>query len=159
MNKDLIMLDYLITCPSIHDKSLFFNYAEGTDDTNHFITQATDVATQKPFVDGSVMKRYSFSIIAYKTIGTQAVDKSNVGSDENLDELAEVQAIIDWITEQSDNGEYPDFGESCQIDNMECTTDKPVLMGVFQDTMGTPTARYSMTIRIDYLDTTKMIWN
>ena len=158
MNKDRIMLDYLVSCPSISDKSLFFNYAEGQDDTNHFVTQATDVKRNIKYVDGSEEKIYSFSLIAYKSLGTQAVDKSNVESDENLDELTEVQTLIDWITEQSETGEYPNFGESCQIDTMYCTTDKPVFMGAFTDTVGTPTAKYSMTIVIEYLDTTKKIW-
>lgn len=157
-NKDKVMLEYLLSCPAINERSLFFNFAEGKDETNHFVTQATDINRQKPFVDGSIAKVYSFSIVTYKSLGTQAVDKENVGSDENLDELAEVQSLIDWITEQRDNSNYPDFGESINIDDMYCTTDKPVLLGVFQDTLGTPTARYSMTIMVEYIDNSKMIW-
>lgn len=159
MDKDKVMIEYLLSCPAINGNSLFFNYAEGSDDTNHFLTQATDISKDKPFIDGSELKQYAFSIITYKSLGTQSVDKSNVESDENLDELSEVQSIIDWITEQSEQRNYPNFGENCQIDDMVCTTDKPVFTGVFQDSVGTPTARYSMTINIDYLDTTKMIWS
>ena len=158
MEKDDIMIEYLLQCSSVGDRSLFFNYAEGEDDTNHFVTQATDVKTQKPFIDGSVEKRYSFTLISYKSIGYRPVDNDNVSSDENLDELAEVQAIIDWINVQSESKIYPDFGANCQIDEMICTTDKPVLLGVFADTQGNPMARYSMTIQIDYLDITKKIW-
>ena len=158
MDKDTVMIEYLNTCPSISDKSLFFNYAEGEDDTNHFVTQATDVSRQQPYIDGSVEKRYSFSIYAYKSLGYRAVDVDNAQSDENLGELVEVQAIIDWINQQGEDKNFPDFGEDCQIDEMKCTTDKPVLMGTFQDNVGTPIARYSMTIQIDYLDTTKLVW-
>lgn len=153
------MLEYLLTCPSISEHSLFFNYAEGEDNTNHFITEATDVRTHQPFIDGSVMKRYSFDIITYKSLGYTEVDTTDVTTDENLDELSEVQTIIDWVTEQGELKNFPDFGEKIEIDEMKCLTDKPVLMGTFTDTMGTPMARYSITIQIDYLDKTKMIWS
>lgn len=158
MDKNESMIEYLVQCPSIGDKSLFFNYAEGEDDTNHFVTQATDKATQKPYVDGSVEKRYSFTLISYKSIGYRAVDSSDIASDENLDELSDVQAIIDWIASQSESELYPNFGDDCQIDDMFCTTDKPVLLGIIGDAQGNPIARYSITIQIDYLDTSKMIW-
>lgn len=159
MDKNQIMIEYLNTCPAISERSLYFNYAEGEDDTNHFVTQATDKASQKPYVDGSVEKIYSFTIISYKSLGYRAVDTEDVSTDENLGEISEVQEIIDWITEQSENSNYPNFGESCIIDDMRCTTDKPVLLGVFSDNVGNPIARYSMTIQIDYLDKSKMIWS
>jgi len=159
MDKDSIMLDFLLTCPAINENSLFFNYAEGEDNTSHFITEASDISTQKPFVDGSVMKRYSFDIIVYKSLGYTPIDTTDVTTDENLDELSEVQSIIDWITEQEELKNYPNFGDKIDVDVMYCTTDKPALKGIFTDTMGTPTARYSITIRIDYLDRTKMIWS
>ena len=159
MSKDSIMLEYLLTCPSINENSLFFNYAEGEDNTSHFITEASDKSTQKPFVDGSIQKRYSFDIIVYKSLGYTPIDTTDVTADENLDELSEVQAIIDWITEQGELRNFPNFGDNIEVDEMYCTTDKPVLRGVFTDTMGTPMARYSITIQIDYLDKTKMIWS
>lgn len=159
MEKDNVMLAYILTCPTISENSLFFNYAEGEDNTSHFITEATDISTQKPFIDGSVRKQYAFSILVYKSLGYTPVDATDVSTDENLDELSDVQAIIDWITEQGELRNFPDFGDKIEIDEMVCTTDKPVYMGVFADTQGTPVARYSITIRIDYLDKTKMIWS
>lgn len=159
MDKDSVMLEYILTCPTISENSLFFNYADGEDNTNHFVTDATDVRTHKPFVDGSVMKRYSFMILVYKSLGYTPISPDEVANDENLDELLEVQTIIDWITEQGELRNFPDFGEKIEVEEMICLTDKPVLMGTFTDTMGTPMARYSITIQIDYLDKTKMIWS
>jgi len=159
MSKDSIMLEYLLTCPSISENSLFFNYADGEDNTNHFVTEATDVRTHKPYVDGSVEKRYSFMILVYKSLGYTPINPDEVTNDENLDELLEVQAIIDWITEQGELKNFPNFGDKIEVDEMICTTDKPVLMGAFVDAQGTPMARYSITIQIDYLDKTKMIWS
>ena len=159
MDKNQVMIEYLNTCTSISSRKLFFNYAKGEDETNHFVTEAIDKATQKPYVDGSVMKRYSFTIISYKSIGYRAVDTSDVATDENLEEILEVQEVIDWIIEQSELQNYPDFGTDCLIDDMQCTTDKPVLLGIYTDSVGNPMARYSITIQIDYLDKSKMIWS
>lgn len=158
-SKEQIMIKYLLDCPTVNSESLFFNYAEGEDNTNHFVTNATDVALEKPFIDGSVMKRYSLTLYSYKSLGCRAITTDDISADENLEEMQEVQKIIDWISEQSDDRNYPDFGDDCQIDNMKSMTDKPQLLGIFQDNVGTPIARYSMTIVIEYLDNTKKLWN
>ena len=76
-----------------------------------------------------------------------------------MSEISEVQEIIDWINEQAEAKNYPNFGHYCTIEEMRCDTDRPVLNGVFADSQGSPVARYSFTIQIDYLDTTKKIWN
>ena len=159
MSKDEIMIEYLLTCPYIRDNSLFFNYAEGEDNTNHFETNATDVSVQKPFVDGSVLKQYTFTLASYKSLGYRAVDVEDVSTDENIDDLEEVQQILEWINEQADNGNFPNFGTGYVVEEMECSTDRPKLDGMFNDAVGTPIARYSIVIRLQYIDNTKLLWN
>ena len=61
------------------------------------------------------------------------------------------------INEQADEEHYPNFGEDCFIDSMRTTSDNPNLNGV--DTQVAPAlAKYSMSIQIDYIDTSKAIW-
>jgi hypothetical protein len=73
-------------------------------------------------------------------------------------DFSEVQDIIDWIVEQADIRNYPNFGEYCEIDDMRVTTENPRLNSV--DTQTTPPlAKYSFTIQVDYLDTSKKIYN
>jgi hypothetical protein len=158
LDKDKVMVEYIMSCPKIKGKNLFFNYAEGEDETNHFITEASDIAMQKPFIDGSVMKKYSFHIMAYKSLGYIAVQPSKVESNENIEELQDVQEIIDWISEQREAMNFPNFGSECSIDDMYCTTDKPVLQGTYDNAVGTPIARYSITIVVEYLDKSKKLW-
>ena len=78
--------------------------------------------------------------------------------DANGDGIGDIQGIIDWITEQNDAQNYPDFGDKCSIEEMRVLTDNPNLDGI--DTSTKPSlARYSMSIRIDYLDKSNKIWN
>ena len=111
----------------------------------------------KPYIDGSVLKRFTFTLIDFRSIAYQAVVKQEGYTNENVEEFLDVQGIMDWIEEQNDLRNFPDFGDKCQIDEMHTTTENPSLNGV--DTSVTPAlAKYSMSIQIDYLDISKVIW-
>ena len=70
----------------------------------------------------------------------------------------QVQDIIDWITEQAELRNYPDFGEDCVIDDMRALSNNPNLNGV--DTSIKPAlAKYSVSIQIDYIDNSKKLWS
>jgi hypothetical protein len=79
-------------------------------------------------------------------------------SAENVDELNEVQELIDWINAEGDAENYPDFGDRCYVDSMKCLTAEPVLLGVDKE-QNPPIAIYRVSVQIDYIDTTKVIWN
>jgi hypothetical protein len=104
-----------------------------------------------------VLKRFTFTLIDFRSIAYQPIPKIAGYTSENVEELFDVQGIMDWINEQADNGNYPDFGEDCIIDSMCTTSDNPNLNGV--DTQITPAlAKYSMSIQIDYIDISKKMW-
>ena len=76
---------------------------------------------------------------------------------ENVQDLKLVQNLMDWILEQADAQNFPDFGSDCVIEEMTTTTNTPHLSGI--DTQVTPPlAKYIVTIQIDYLDKSKMWW-
>ena len=71
--------------------------------------------------------------------------------------MASVQDIVDWIAEQNELRNYPDFGEKCRIEDMTVLTDNPNLNGI--DTNTSPAlAKYSMSIQIQYIDSSKRVW-
>lgn len=157
VDKNQAIIDFLNNCPQVQANPLYFNFSEAKDDNKQIVTTANDKAIQKPFIDGSVLKQFTFTIIDYKSIAYRAVAKITGAVDENVEEMAEVQSIIDWVTEQSDNHIYPDFGENCEIEDMEVLTDNPRLNGT--DTTVTPAlAKYSLSIQIQYIDYSKVIW-
>ena len=158
VDKNQAVIDFLLECPQIRDNKLFFNFINGEDNDKQFITTANDKALNRPFVDGSVMKRYTFTIIDFRSVVYQAIVPTPGYPNENVDEMLDVQSIMDWIEEQSDAQHYPNFGESCIIDDMRTLTDSPNLNGV-DNSVKPSLAKYSMSIQIDYLDTNKVVWN
>lgn len=157
VDKNQAVIDFLTNCPQVQANPLYFNFSEAADDNKQIVTTANDKAVQKPYIDGSVLKQFTFTIIDYKSIAYRAVAKEAGLVDENVEEMSEVQSIIDWVTEQADAYNYPDFGEKCEIEEMVVLTDNPRLNGT--DTTVTPAlAKYSLSIQIKYIDYSKVIW-
>ena len=157
MDKNQAIIDYLSSCPVIANNPLFFNFAKAEDNNKQLVQVATDKKVERPYIDGSVLKRFTFTLIDYRSVIYQAVVKQAGYPNENMEELLDVQSIIDWIEEQNDRGNFPDFGEDCIVDEIKALTDTPRLNGV--DTSASPAlAKYSVSIQILYLDTSKRIW-
>ena len=157
MDKNKAVIDFLVNCPQISQNPIFFNFINATDNDKQLVTVTNDKAINKNYVDGSVLKRYTLTIIDFKSIAYRAIPKVTDLTDENVEEFMDVQAIVDWITEQAELHNYPDFGEDCVIEDMRTTAENPNLNGV--DTSVTPAlAKYSVSIQIDYLDLSKTIW-
>lgn len=156
VDKNEAMINFIKTCPAIKDSPLYFNFAEEKDGANH-ITTETDRAVKKPFIDGSVMRHYTFSIISYKSVSHNPLVDQEGFTDENVENMAQVQTIIDWINEQEYNHNYPDFGSTAVVDKMSCMTEDPNIRSVDLN-KNPPLAKYSIMIRIEYLDTSKVIF-
>ena len=158
VDKNQAVIDFLIQCPTIADNPLFFNFLNAKDDNKQIIVQANDVNLDRKYIDGSVMKRYIFTLIDFRSVAYQPIPKVPGYVSENVEELFDVQGIMDWVNEQAELQNYPNFGTDCLIDDMRTTSDNPNLNGV--DTQITPAlAKYSISIQIDYIDTSKLIWN
>ncbi len=157
VDKTNAIIEYLLTCPSIEKSPLYFNFVNASDEDKQFVTSSNEKILHKPFIDGSVQKRFTFTIIDYRSIAYQEVPRLMISSNENVEEYLDVQAIIDWITEQNELKNFPDFGADCLIDEIRTTSDNPNLNGV--DTNVKPSlAKYSVSIQVDYLDNTKRIY-
>lgn len=157
MDKNKAVIDYLMTCPVIKDNPLFFNFAEAKDTNKQFVTTTTDKAVERPYIDGCVLKRYTFTIIDYRSVIYQSIVKAPGYPNENMEDFLDVQSIIDWIDEQNDLYNFPDFGEDCVVEEIMALTDSPNLNGVEKDSMPS-LAKYSVAIRIQYMDYSKKIW-
>ena len=154
MNKHETMLEFLQTCPAIKDNPLFFNFGKIEDNAHQANMTDDDVPLNRPYIDGTELKRYTFHIDSFKSVAYNPIVEGL--PDENMEDYAEVQALLDWINEQGDLKNYPAF-EKCIIDKMRCLSTKPVLVGV-NTTLSPPVAVYRVSIQIDYLDTSKQVW-
>lgn len=156
MDKNLQMVEFLQTCPIISENSLFFNFGNVENDAHQLTIRSDDISLDKTFIDGSQLKRYTCVIDSFKSVACIPILPGN--TDENIEDLADVQALIDWINTQDDNFTYPDFGDKIVVDSMKTLTSKPDLVGV-ESQLNPPVAIYRITIQIDYLDYTKSVWN
>lgn len=161
VNKEQAVIDFICNCPEIQAHPLFFNFINAKPDNKQIITSGNDRNMQKPYIDGSVLKRYTFTIIDFRSVTYQAIVKSSEALtppvNENVEEYVDIQNIIDWVDEQEDARNYPNFGNDCQIEEMKVLTDNPVLNGT--DTQVKPAlAKYSFSIQIDYIDNSKVIY-
>jgi len=157
MDKNQAIIDYLIQCPYIQNSPLYFNLVNARNDDVQIITSSEDVTTRTPYIDGSIPKKYTFTLITFKSITDMAVVKDSQHVNENVDDLADVQSLLDWIHEQEDAHNYPDFGDDCYIDDIQTTTDEPQFDGI-NDELTPPLAMYSISIIVNYIDTHKVLW-
>ena len=160
MDKNQAIIEYLITCPKILNSPLYFNLINAKNDNVQIITTSEDVTMRRPYINGEIPKKYTFTLITFKSITDLAVVKdfsTEADTNENVYDLADVQALIDWLHEQEDSHIYPDFGKDCYIDSIQTTTDEPRFDGI-NDELTPPLAMYSIAIVINYIDTSKTIW-
>lgn len=158
MDKNQAVINFLIQCPRIRDNPLFFNFAEVEDNSRQIVTMANDRVVNKPYIDGSVLKRFTFTLVDYRTVTYQSIVKLEGYPNENVSELMDIQSVMDWINEQADLHNYPDFGSDCVIESMRTATDEPTLNGV-DKSVSPSIAQYSMSIIIEYIDNSKKNWN
>lgn len=157
IDKNQAVIDYIVQCPTIQNSPLYFNFINAEDDTNQFITLASERYINRGYVDGSVLKVYSFTIVLYKSAADIAVVKMSGYPNENISDMLAIQALIDWIREQEDLHNYPNFGEDCIVDSISTTTENPNFDGINEE-VSPPLAVYSVTIEIQYLDVSKKLW-
>ena len=157
VNKHQAVVDYIITCPTILNSPLYFNFINAKNDTNQFFTNSTDSYTNRNYVDGSVEKIYTFTILTFKSAADTAVVKMSGYENENLSDMSDVQNLIEWIKEQNEARNFPDFGEDCIIDSIETTTEEPKFEGI-DEQVSPPLAVYSTSIQIKYIDISKRLW-
>lgn len=157
IDKNQAVVDYLIQCPQILNSPLYFNFINAKDDSNQFLTVSSDRYSNTSFIDGSVEKIYTFTILTYKSAADIAVVKMEGFSNENILDMSDIQALIDWVKNQDDIHNYPDFGEYCIIDSIKPTTDNPNFDGI-DEQISPPLAVYSTSFEIRYIDTSKKLW-
>lgn len=163
VDKNQAVIELLTSYPDIQSVPLFFNFINAKDNNIQFLTESNDKSLNKQFIDGSVARQYTFTLVITKSITDLAVVKPDTSSEdvwlsnENIADLADIQALMNWINEQDDVHNYPDFGEDCVVEKIYTLTDNPSLEGVNTDVMPA-LAMYSMSIGIDYIDYSKTLW-
>lgn len=115
-----------------------------TPDSSEGITFITNYSSKviKKYIRSGAEKEYGFTILITKYFST-STDELNLGA------MNFAQEFMDWIDEQNRIGNYPDFGEKCQIKKIESLQNMPNFCGVDWENM---TAQYMLQCRIIYFE-------
>lgn len=109
---------------------------------NSLVTNYNDVAVDEPYLDGTAPRRYMFSL-------NLILDWSDGTDDVNLDSIKYASKLLDWVNDQFEEGNIPDFGEDAYITGIETDQNLPSLNVTFPDEA---LAQYTIAARINYVE-------
>jgi len=162
-DKNKAVLEFLSECPAIAQSKVFLNFGNIKEGSVQANINSDDKYLHRRFIDGSAERRFTFSVDLFKSVAYNPIvrpepgDNSIILDDENTEEFAHVQSVLDWINEQDELENYPNFGEGYIVEHIETTTTKPEIYGINTET-NPPLAVYRISIQIDYIDNTQRIW-
>lgn len=112
MNKYSAVLHLIDTCPLVGG-DLYFNFSDETQSDGNTVLITTPYGQLvKRYVDGEKLMKLQFEIRQIKPLSKQ----SNTTA--NAEQLQFVQDFLDWINEQGEKKNFPDFGENCTVISM-----------------------------------------
>lgn len=129
---------WLLTCPHIHELFLGFATAQEGGTVLVPLTACADSA-EREFVDGSSIRNYDLTIVRF-CLYSAAPDGR-----ENLDALASLAKLAEWVTAQSAQGNRPVLPAGCTPLNAEVLPG-----GDFMNALDEGGAKYTLQIRIRY---------
>lgn len=138
MNRHEAMFAYMKNYPKI-SKLFSFNFAEAKNNSSAF--RVIDEEVRKTDIFGDETFVYTFAIAEYKNYSTEPY------TSENLENLAEVDAFIDWVREQNRANNFPNFGEDCLVDIITAARTGSGIAGI--DPM-MRLAQYTFTVKVTY---------
>lgn len=137
-NKHQAMIDYMEQCAEVAD--LFFNFSTSENGDTVIAPTASDYVVQE-YIDKSALKWYDFSIIQFQPLSTEPNDDTNTAV------IFDVETVMQWIIDQEDAENYPDFGDKCEVQEISVLQDMPTTAGI--DQQG---AKYMFSCRVEYLE-------
>lgn len=142
-NKYRAVMDLINTCPLV-GHSTFFNVTDETNnDGNTSLLTTPDGTLVKKYIGGEKLKRFSCEIRQVKPL------TFSENSNQNIEQIQLVQEFLNWINEQGEKGNFPDFGEGCAVQSMSTPegADVPSVIGISEDG-----ALYAFPFEITYLE-------
>lgn len=117
---------------------LYFESADAYPNVRVLVPNYGDYIKRQD-ICGFKYKSYSFVFIGYEQIDTGTSDV-NITNMEIMDEFTE------WLVEQQENGNYPNFGENCSEYEIFPLQNMANLATISEDGL----AKYMLGVRIDY---------
>ena len=146
-------LAFLKQCPALSGL-LGLNAIAG--ENVRVLTQGSSRAENRHYIDGSEGRAFDFVIEFYKPLNTLPYIAERGEDNQNLKSVLDVQELSSWRDEQRYEGNAPDFGDQCVVDDVKSMNNEPVLAWVDAQ-QAPPIAKYTVTVRVEYIDYTNSI--
>ncbi len=137
VNKEKALHEWANTNPFFNNQ-LLFDFLDGHEGSCA-ISPVYQDAVLKTYIGGTKIRQYTFSLQIMLTV-SDSTDNTNV---ENMFTLRQWQ---DWITEQEENKNYPDFGANCSDYRLENLNSTPFLALRYENNI----AKYQFFARLSY---------
>lgn len=114
MTEDIFesVYDFINTCPLV-GSDMYFNFIDQDNaGTNTSLLPVSYGELIKEYADGGKLRKVSFEIRQVKPLA------QNSNTLQNVEQIQLVQKFMNWIKEQDENKNYPDFGEGTTIEKM-----------------------------------------
>lgn len=128
--------DWLLECPYIGD--IFFNAGRAEDGNTVLIPSEQ---TAQEYIDGSELRWYDVTLTRFEAISTDPNDTANIG------QTADIDAIAEWVDEQADSENFPEFPEKCTVMDAKALPNEGGWMVAQDQTQ----AKYMLQFRIEYI--------
>lgn len=129
--------DWFAGCASI--TRLFFNFS-GTDDGDTVIATSGDMLLED-YISGMQRRRYAFDLIRYLPATFTENDPGNV------DMMEDIDSIVQWVRQQNDAGNLPQFPDGCVAESIEVLDDRTGYVAATDQNM----AKYMIPFAIEYM--------
>lgn len=137
INKHEKVLDYLRQYP---ESPMFFNI-NVYEDNNISVNTVANENIVKEYIDGTKEKQYDFAMVFINSFS--AVPYSN----ENTEYIFNAEQFMEWIDEQEQLKNYPDFGENCFNYHISNLQNMPAIAEQSEEL-----TKYMFQIRITYTE-------
>lgn len=135
--------DWLSDCPAIAADQFFFNYLQGGDGAQGFITKTSP--SIKEDILGNEIVTYNMDIIDMRRVVTLS---SNL-NEGNLNNMAPASEIISWVQNQIRQRNYPYLGQGVSVEKM---TVAPIPTFVGTGVVeGKELAQYTISVSLTYI--------
>lgn len=135
-DKNTAILNWLYQCKEIKD--IFCLVGEVENNSTTFVPNVSEEWAKK-FNDGTGEKELTFTLITYKDITTEP------NSNDNAVMQFDVEKIMEWIKEQNNIGNYPEFATDEIIFDIEVLENMPNVAGIDEKT-----AKFMFAVKINY---------
>lgn len=151
-------LAYLQRCEALSGVLNFqaFDY-QHDGDIVQVVTQGSDSARNREFIDGSKECAFDLVVAFYKPQTVIPYDPAAGSGNASVQALLDVQSLIEWLDARNHAYDYPDFGDKKQVTRVWSLNSEPQLVWVDGEHYNPPLAKYTVTIRVEYMDYTYAI--